>query len=300
MVKSILAKAIKDPLRAKSVLLSKLYAIFTSKQYSGSSQNRSDSDNGMYLVSIDKFLKSVKSFNRFRRDPFYQAILEHTSKETGSKFLKIIQEQTPGLIENKSDLLLQNDEIGNPTKYKYDSIGMISPSTLHYIKIASDLKILFGEDIKGNIAEIGCGYGGQALILDTIFNIDRITLFDLHLVNKLIIRYLEHFTLKGSYEVSTLNQILPQNYDFVLSNYAFSELPKQIQIKYIEKVLQYSKKGYLIMNTGKGNHMGGGESNRLVFSELEKLLPKFEVFEEKPKTSPYNYVIVWGHKGKLK
>lgn len=294
-----LIKAVKDPARAKSVFLAKFYSLFTRKQFSGSQKNRSDSDDGLYLSSIQKFLRSPRAFDNFKQDPFYQSILEHTTKKVGADCLKIIYQQTPEIFKNRLDLLLQNDEIGNPTKYNYGSIGEVSPSTLNYIKVASDLKILFGEEIGRNIAEIGCGYGGQALILDSIFKFNKITLFDLPLVNELISKYLESFTLSGSYKVSSLNQTVPQSYDLVVSNFAFSELPKAIQIKYIEKVILNSSKGYLTMNTGRGNHMGTGEDNRLKLNELETLLPKFEVFDENPLTSPHNYIIAWGHNGSL-
>ena len=84
-----------------------------------------------------------------------------------------------------------------------------------------------------------------------------------------------------------------------MSNFAFSELPKAIQIKYVEKVLSHSERGYLIKNPGGQKYTGGGEENRLTLSELEALLPKFELFTEKPLTSPHNYVMAWGHNGSL-
>jgi hypothetical protein len=82
----------------------------------------------------------------------------------------------------------------------------------------------------------------------------------------------------------------------VISNYAFSELPADLQKKYIEKVLVNSARGYLIMNSGKD---GGITKDRLTLAELEKLLPKFEIFDEKPLSAPQNYVIVWGHTGSI-
>ena len=87
-----------------------------------------------------------------------------------------------------------------------------------------------------------------------MFNPDKITLFDPALFNQLIFKYLEFFTLKGSCKLSPLNDITSQIYSLVVSNFAFSELPKAIQIKYMEKVLWHSERGYLIMNLGGKNH----------------------------------------------
>ena len=58
--------------------------------------------------------------------------------------------------------------------------------------------------------------------------------------------------MNGAYEVTTLNEQLPCNYDLVISNYAFSELPMLVQQAYIRKVLAYCTRGYLTMNTGIG------------------------------------------------
>ena len=151
----------------------------------------------------------------------------------------------------------------------------------------------FGENIGKSIAEIGCGYGGQALVLDALFQLDKYSLYDLPLVNKLISKYLESYILNGSYQTTTLNRSTVSKFDLVLSNYAFSELPKHIQLKYVEKVLANSSKGYLTMNSGKGGKRSKG---KLSIEELEQLIPNFEVFEENPKTSKFNYIIVWGHK----
>ena len=302
MFKKYLVKAINNPRRAITFIKGKFYSFFVKKYFSSSKQNRSDSDDGLYVRSINSFLISQKKFNNFKNDPFYQSILEHASKKDGKKYLDIVLNQSPEIIESNLELFLQNDEIGNPVTYSYESYGKISPSTLRYIKVASDIKTLFGESIGRKIVEIGGGYGGQALILDSLFNFQSIKIFDLHIVCNLITKYLEHFTLRNSYSVSSLNEASQEEYDLAISNYAFSELPRNIQLKYIEKVLQNSKRGYLTMNSGRtGDHAEKGKinPNRLRLNELEKLLPDFEVFDEVPLTSEHNYLIVWGHNNSL-
>jgi len=291
-----LEKAVKNPKRAKSVLMARVKKIFVKKRFSGSGKNRSQSDDGLYLGAIQKFLLSQNSFDNFKQDPFYQMILEHASKDSGQDYLDILKHQTPEFLDASLDLCKQNDQLGNADIYEYGEFGLVSPATLNYMKVASDLKVLFGDNIGDDIAEIGCGYGGQALILDCVFQFSKCTLFDLDLVGDLISRYLEHFTLRGSYKTTTLNKVTPRNYDLVISNYAFSELPADLQKKYIEKVLGNSARGYLIMNSGKD---GGITKDRLTLAELEKLLPKFEIFDEKPLSAPQNYVIVWGHTGSI-
>ena len=112
------------------------------------------------------------------------------------------------------------------------------------------------------------------------------------MVNKLISRYLNAVILNGSYRVITINEVLPEKYDLVISNYAFSELPSALQKSYIKKVLVNSTRGYLTMNSGL---LGVHSAGKLSLKELRELLPPFEIYEEKPNTYEFNYIIAWGH-----
>lgn len=253
-------------------------------------KNQSDSDREDYLSAVERAVDSSKGFANFKRDPDYQKILEHVTKSQGRDYLQIVKNEHPEFL-NKQEWK-KNDEIGNPITYEYEDVGSVSPTTLRYLKVAADIKTHFGEDIGENIAEIGGGYGGQALVLDTLFSFNKYRIFDIPEVNRLISKYLESYLLNGSYSVTTLNKSTSEEYDLVISNYAFSELPSNLQKMYINKVLANSKRGYLTMNSGKGGRRG---EDKLSIEELENLLPKFEIHEERPKTAEHNYIIVWDH-----
>ena len=194
---------------------------------------------------------------------------------------------------NNIDKFLINDEIGNPIKYYYDELKTkISPTTLRYIKVASDIKKIFKDEIT-NIVEIGCGYGGQYLILDQVMKINHYVLMDLHNVNKLIEKYLEHHLLNSSYETKTINQLQSnKQFDLVISNYAFSEVPPQTQLSYIKKILSKSKNGYLTMNSGKENST---IKKHLSLEEIKNYIKDIKILEEEPNTSEGNYIIIWGN-----
>ena len=64
-------------------------------EFSGSIENRSESDNGYYLSAISGALKNYFKFLNFKRHPFYRLILEHTTEELGEQYLKIVQEKNP-------------------------------------------------------------------------------------------------------------------------------------------------------------------------------------------------------------
>lgn len=106
-------------------------------------------------------------------------------------------------------------------------------------------------------------------------------------------KYLECHNLNNSYLTRTLNQHNGNTYyDLSISNYAFSELPSNLQIKYIEKIFSESIRGYLTMNSGLSN--SAFKNDKLSLQDLKKYLPKFEIIEEKPLTHPGNYIIIWG------
>jgi putative sugar O-methyltransferase len=289
----LIIKALRNPRLAIGSLLRLLRKILpASKEFVCAENLRSASEDGLYIKAVQNAIKNYKAFRSFKSHPDYQKVLEHVSFDQGQLYLEILKTDSPEIIDTKIKLLKLNDLVGNPRKYEYDVVGEISPTTLRYAKVASDLKVLFGSLHKFSIAEIGCGYGGQMLVIDQMFDIQKYLLFDLPPVIYLIQKYLESHLLNSSYETSTLNQCdNRREFDLVISNYAFSELPLPLQIKYIEKVLLKSKRGYLTMNSGLTNSAFG---SHLKIDDFRKYLPDIEISEEKPLTKPDNYIIIWG------
>lgn len=268
--------------------------MFSSRDYIALEENRSQSENGLYISFVKRAVKTPKVFAKFKRHPSYRSVLEHVGEADGYRYIDIISNQTPEILQIISKFK-ENDTLGSPIVFNFKNLGHFSPTTLRYIKVASDLKKYFGENVGKNVVEIGIGYGGQLLVNDGIFNIQKYTLFDLPPVLELTSKYLESFILNCGYSLSTLNQDSGTNsYDLAISNYAFSELPINLQVKYVSKVLSRARRGYLTMNTG----MGGEDLDRkyLSIEALRELLPPFDVLEENPKSNPNNYIIIWGHK----
>ncbi len=263
------------------------------KQYFGIPGNRSLSDDGLYVPFVTQAVNNPDIFATFKSHPIYRTVLEHVGEADGRKYIDVIRQDNPIYLEKIEDIKI-NDVIGRPVTCKYDDIGQVSPTTLRYTKVASDIRKYFGEDIK-TIAEVGVGYGGQMLIIDKLFNIRQYHLFDLPPVLDLVSTYLEMHNLNGSYKCSTINQSCgTENYDLAISNYAFSELPSSLQKLYIKKIFLKSRRGYLTMNSG----LPGSTytDDKLSLTELKELLPTFDVVEEYPLSYKDNYIIVWGHR----
>ena len=185
--------------------------------------------------------------------------------------------------------------VGNPRLLKLKALPYrVTTTGLRYLKIALDIKELAGNNI-GNIVEIGCGYGGQAVILDKIINIESYTFFDLWQVNMLIRRFVENSNFSSTYSLATIredNYNCRKNWDFAISNYAFSELPYDLQKIYLDKVLKNSNKGYMTLNSGKEGQYCGLKNHSQ--KDLLELLPGSKVKKEIPLTGENNYVFTWG------
>ena len=288
-----LAKGISNILHEPNYLRRKLLGQKRVKEFIGTKDNRSESDNGSYISSVKEATRNYASFARFKQNPHYRAILEHVSPEQGQIYLEIIRQQSPEFVRN-IDRFKINDLVGGPIIHDYSEVGAISPTTLRYIKVASDLEKHFGDLKGGKIVEVGIGYGGQCLVYDQVCAFKEYHLYDLSAVLELAEQYLECHLLNSAYALSTLNRNTgTEEYDLAISNYAFSELPSQVQRKYIEKIFSRSKRGYLTMNSGLSDSCF--TKNKMSLEALRQSLPAFEVIEEKPLTFHNNYIIIWGH-----
>ncbi len=245
---------------------------------------RSVSDNGRYPEFCAQASRDPEVFAHFKRDPVYREILEHVSTELGQEYL--YQMKWSRLLDNIENFKI-NDSIGDPIRGHYMGIGLISPTTLRYLKVASDLHELFGNLDGFEVAEIGAGYGGQFLISDLVWNLKGWTIFDLEPVLQLIERYLGCFPINSTYRLEKESSNFPcGHFDLAISNYAFSELPREMQIRFINRVLSKADRGYITMNNAS--------ADCLTAVDLQHLIPGSEILEEAPLTSQGNYILVWG------
>ena len=268
-----------------------LFKLFHGGSFSSISSLRSDSDNGLYPPYIEYINANPKKFSTFKSHPVYKDVLEHLSYEDGLNYYNIIFKDNPQLLDPSLGLAC-NDLIGSPSTYIYPIIGCCSPTTLRYIKVTSDILKLFGKDTPKSIAEIGVGYGGQCLILDRALKPESFFLFDLQPVLNLTSKYLDSFILNSYYSTYTLNRFNNKMlFDLIISNYAFSELPKEVQFSYINKIILKSSRGYLTMTSG---NCDSANINKFSSKELLEIIPNSSIISEDPLTSQYNYIIVWG------
>lgn len=251
----------------------------------------SDSQLTNYEKFVQKTLLHNSYFLKFRRKYICRQIIETVEPVTGDAYLKKIMLLNPSYRTLMNEFK-KNDLVGKPLKYNYPLSGQISPTTLRYISVAAELESLFGSLNEFKIAEIGCGYGGQLRILDSLHKISEYYLYDLVAVQILASKYLSNFNLRTNvFQAHKLpNKIL--EFDLVISNYAFSELPKSLQVKYMQEVILKSKRGYMTMNTGNKN-LTGRTKEKYILEEIIDLIPNLRVLPETPLTGVDNYLLVW-------
>jgi len=276
-------------------VLRKLNLFTRRKSYFTVDENRSDSEVTPYSKSLLRILSNERRLTRFRRGRAYREILEHLGYKEGKKYLQRIQ--TLASKEDAVELInlnKGNDLFGTPITFSYGNYGNVSPTTLRYISTALEIANNFEVLSRTSIVEIGCGYGGQAAVIRRTFGVKDYTCFDLPPVLKLIDRYLQGIDSDLTVKRGSFNQE-SKSWDLAISNYAFSELSRDLQLSYLEEILSNCKSGFMIMNSGVSNETGRS-TGKLTIEEIRQFLPNMRLIEEIPLTGPDNYVIIWGEK----
>jgi hypothetical protein len=250
-----------------------------------------------YVSFIWQAVSDPKIFAMFRRDPRYVAVVETLWPETGQAYLDLIEDPVTRQICLDSETA---DKIGGPVTHIYDG-AQLAPTTLRYGKVLNDLVRLFPRlPSVEHIAEIGIGHGGQARIIAeyasrAATSLNSYTCLDLLPVLHLARQYLEHFTLRPQFHfLSKLELPAGWRADLAISNYAFSELGRNVQEEYLERVLLRSNAGYLTMNSGLWQGEWCGQQCLSAEALLAKLPNAVLLFEE-PLAAPDNYLVLFGN-----
>ncbi len=240
-----------------------------------------------YLLLCEEAILNDNTFNNFKTFPQYKDVLEHVTKEQGQLYYDFVSDNYQENIE-KLQLCSINDEQGNPTKEKY-SFGKWSPSTLRYFKVSLDINHLFGDTSKMNILEIGGGYGGQCMIHSSLFNFKSWTIIDLPEVIKLQEKYLkeiDNVKFISCYDIDAI-----EDYDLVISNYAFSEVTRKYQDFYIDSFMNKNEKIYMTLN-----FINHPSTIYYTMYKKDELISKLQLteFPETPNTNANNIISVRG------
>lgn len=250
---------------------------------------KSLSDDGLYNEICNLAVKDDQVFRKFRSCRSYRRILEHVSYRDGLKYLSLIQPKSDAMDNLLS--VISHGAVGGPATFFYSGLGEISPTILRYAKTHQDFLNLFGKMDGSDIVEIGCGFGGLAAQLINGQSVNSYSIVDLPEVELLIEKYLNVSEKKRAQIAKYSHKHeLPENFDFLISNYAFSELQREVQVTYFERYIKHSSRGYMIYN-----HINPKSYNSFTAEEILQMIPGSEIRKEIPETDPTNVLIIWGH-----
>jgi hypothetical protein len=261
----------------------------------------SDSTNGTSITDstqhsdfsalCEKATIDDETFARFRSCESIIHVLDHVSLEDGQEYFKFIKTSQNNLLEKDvRNFVLKTDKIGRPVRYWISGFGYLSATFLRYLKVAADLERLFGDVSKYEICEIGIGFGGQTAITSRVLGVTQFSLCDLPAVTSLASRYLQVAAPQALVTCVDGRDPGRVKSDLTISNYAFSELGRSTQDKYLENVCLLAPKGYITWNHSSWKYLDGYS-----LAELIRKIPGSQIMPEIPLTNPHNSIIVWGH-----
>lgn len=229
-------------------------------------------------------------FDNLKRKKEYTTVLEHTPAKMGESY---IAQTSTQVVNDNWDKFAINDMLCNPTVLSY-SKGFFSPSTLRYVKILDDLIRFDMNPDNMNVVEIGVGYGGQYTVIKSVTNPKSYTFIDLPDVLPLVNKYIGKLKLNHDIELINAYDVKKMNpFDIVISNYALSECNQQIQEMYLENVLKFAKKGYILYNQVSKIHGINSMNLDIFVSKLESYGKRVNVYPEIPQTHPKNKLIIF-------
>lgn len=178
-----------------------------------------------------------------------------------------------------------NDLCGGAAVFPTPLGPELSAATARYFKYLADILYVF-KSLKGaDIVEIGGAYGGlSALMHNTYQNHRSYTVFDLPEVNQLAARYHAAIGVSGVlYQtMDDLAKVDAVPSDLFISTHALSEITRDLQEIYIEKIVKHAKHGFVLYN-----HFfeGGARQSGLDIMSLEEFagrIPGCELHSEPP------------------
>ena len=224
-----------------------------------------------YRSCLDRVVKDNHGLELFKSGhyPELHTIYEHAPPIESKSGLQFIIRRAPHILD-KLDNLTINDKYGSPApssyftwEYKDITYGPVTNSTIRYIWNLTYLEMLFEDLNDMDIIEVGGGYGGLFLTLNSYWDkIKSYTFVDVPEANELVKNYLDHTNINfGDTKLNfvaapDVDTIFDNKYDLFISNWAFSELQTNTQNIYLNNIMPNCKRGACICNLGADRGVG--------------------------------------------
>lgn len=259
---------------------------FKKLEAQGSRNRTSISDIPQYTEICSVASSNAEILAVFKKCFEYRLVLEHVTRSQAIQYFEF--------IKNDQDLLstvtqVSKLEIGSPIVYPFRGLGNLSPTQIRYGKIVKDLDNLFGDLQNLDITEIGIGNGGLAAQIVSHFKLNSYRLVDLPQVLDLSRETLKPFLKLTTFEFINPAEVKGIGSSLFISNYAFSELHKEVQDLYFDNYIMHSKSGFMLYN-----HIHENPDMSYSAQEMADRIPGSLILKENPLTYDGNVLLVWG------
>lgn len=199
----------------------------------------------------------------FRRLRAVRNVVETVGPTEARHYLRRTREWGAEWLESPQVAAI--DDWGNPVRLPrilLSTTRAFSPTTLRYLATALWLKRSGKLPHGTTLLEIGVGFGGLAAMNAMISEATTI-LADLPQVEQAAMSVLSDLGLE-SYAMTSSNGI-PEPLPLVVSNYAFTELNRELQDQYLERYLKHARHGVIVSNANVfASRIGGRTDEELV------------------------------------
>jgi hypothetical protein len=252
-----------------------------------SSTNRTSiSDIPQYIEICAAAASNPTILSVFKKCFEYRLVLEHVTRSQAIQYLDFINHDQDILSTIKK---VSEVEIGSPITYPFKDLGKLSPTQIRYGKILKDIDTLFVDLQNFDIVEVGIGNGGLAAQIANQFDLNSYRLVDLSEVLDLTRQTLKPFIELTNFEFVKPSEVTVSDTGLFISNYAFSELHKEVQDFYFENYILHAKSGFMLYN-----HIHENPDISYSAQDIADRIPGSLILKENPLTFDGNVLLVWG------
>jgi hypothetical protein len=199
----------------------------------------------------------------FRRIHAVRQVVETLGPVDGRHFARWIRDSAPGYLTDKRVAAI--DAWGDPIRWPAACLGTpraFSPTTLRFLAHALWLKKEGFVKEGGTVVEIGVGFGGLAAMNAIVSNATTI-MIDLPPVAVAAMLQMRELGL-GNFASIDQSKATAGDVCFI-SNYAFTELSREMQDAYADQFIRHADRGVILSNAAVfAQHMRSRDNNQII------------------------------------
>lgn len=197
-----------------------------------------------YIETCKLAVQDPYVFTNFRSIASYRSALEFDNGDIYAQYIRSRLKKLGPYLEQFRKL----DQIANPKLEDFSDLGMFSATTLRYIFHTDQILKHFKLPENSKIVEIGAGFGGQSYILHCLHPYSQYYIYDLPEVEALIDKMMTTLDVHTVFCLPLDAELPHDKIDLLISNYAYSECDRDMQLEYFEKVVKKAERGYMVYN----------------------------------------------------